>query len=69
MQGNFLTIAMKGEICKKRAKPRLALVIQADAFSEHSSVTVLPITSTIVAAPLLRITVQPNPENGLHKPS
>lgn len=31
--------------------------------------TVLPITSTIVAAPLLRITLEPSQKNGLHKPS
>lgn len=29
----------------------------------------LPITSTLVAVPLLRITVQPNAQNGLQKPS
>jgi len=50
-------------------KPRPALVIQADLFAAHSSVTVLPVTSTIVNAPLLRISIQPNSENGLQKPS
>jgi mRNA interferase MazF len=45
------------------------LVIQANHFSEHSSVTVLPITGTLVAAPLLRVTIQPTAENGLQKPS
>jgi mRNA interferase MazF len=30
---------------------------------------VLPVTSTLIAAPLLRVTVQPSPGNGLHKPS
>lgn len=38
-------------------------------FGEHTSVTVLPITSTLVAAPLLRVTVQPSAENGLQKVS
>lgn len=65
MRGDFVTIAMQGDF----GKPRPALVIQADPFSEHSSVTVLPITSTLVAAPLLRITVQPSAESGLKKPS
>ena len=65
MRGDFVTIAMQGDF----GKPRPALVIQANQFSEHTSVTVLPITSTLVAAPLLRITVQPNAENGLQKPS
>jgi mRNA interferase MazF len=50
-------------------KPRPALVIQANQFSEHGSATVLPITSTLVAAPLLRVTLQPCAENGLQKPS
>lgn len=65
MRGDFVTIAMQGDF----GKPRPALVIQANLFSEHSSVTVLPVTSTLVAAPLLRVTVQPSPENGLQKPS
>ena len=46
-----------------------ALMIQADQFDEHATVTVLPVTSTLVAVPLLRITFQPNAENGLQKPS
>jgi len=50
-------------------KPRPALVIQADPFNEHATVTVLLVSSTLVDAPLFRITVQPNPENGLQKPS
>ena len=65
MRGDFVTIAMPGDF----GKPRPALVIQADPFGEHTTVTVLPLTSTLVAAPLLRITVQPNVENGLQKPS
>jgi len=65
MRGDFVTIAMQGDF----GKPRPALVIQADQFSEHASATVLPITSTLVAAPLLRVTVQPSAENGLQKPS
>ena len=50
-------------------KPRPALVIQADQFDEHATVTVLPVTTTLVAAPLLRITIEPGLENGLQKPS
>lgn len=65
MRGDFVTIAMQGDF----GKPRPALVVQADPFSEHITVTVLPVTSTLVAAPLFRITVQPSAENGLQKPS
>lgn len=64
-RGDFVTIAMQGDL----GKPRPALMIQADQFNEHATVTVLPVTSTLVAAPLLRITVYPNAENALQKPS
>ncbi|HZW50959.1 MAG TPA: type II toxin-antitoxin system PemK/MazF family toxin, partial [Rudaea sp.] len=40
-----------------------------DAFGEHASVTVLPVTSTRVPAPLLRVTLRPTAENGLQKTS
>jgi mRNA interferase MazF len=65
MRGDFVTIATQGDF----GKPRPALVIQADAFGAHSSVTVLPVTSTLVDAPLLRVTVQPDTVNGLRKAS
>lgn len=65
MRGDFVTIAMHGDF----GEPRPALVIQADPFSEQATVTVLPVTGTLVAAPLFRITVQPSAENGLQKPS
>jgi len=64
-RGEFVTVTMQGDF----GKPRPALVIQANQFSEHASVTVLPVTSTLVAAPLLRVTVKPSAENGLLKPS
>ena len=63
MRGDFVTIAMQGDF----GKPRPALVIQSDQFNEHATVTVLPVTSMLVAAPLLRITVQPSPGSGLQK--
>ncbi|MCB4321905.1 type II toxin-antitoxin system PemK/MazF family toxin [Alcaligenes sp. 13f] len=64
-RGDLVTVAMQGDF----GKPRPALVIQADLFAAHSSVTVLPVTSTIVNAPLLRISIQPDPDNGLQKTS
>lgn len=64
-RGDLVAIAMQGDF----GKPRPALVMQADLFNEHSTVTVLPITSTLVAAPLLRVSVTPNASNGLRKPS
>lgn len=65
MRGDLVTVALQGDF----GKPRPALVIQADWFAAHASVTVLPVTSALVEAPLLRITVQPSPDNGLQKPS
>jgi mRNA interferase MazF len=65
IRGDLVTVAMQGDC----GKPRPALVIQSDQFNEHATVTVLPLTGTLVAAPLLRITVQPSAENGLQKPS
>lgn len=65
MRGDFVTIAMQGDL----GKPRPALVIQADQFSEHTSATVLPVTSMIVVAPLIRVAVQPDAKNGLQKSS
>jgi mRNA interferase MazF len=50
-------------------KPRSALVIQADTFAQTSSVTVLLLSSTQMDAPLIRLSVQPTPQNGLNKPS
>lgn len=64
-RGDLVTVAMQGDF----GKPRPALVVQSDQFDEHLSVTVLPVTSTLVAAPLLRVTVQPSARNGLQKPS
>jgi mRNA interferase MazF len=65
-RGDIVTIAAPGEY----GKPRPALVIQADVFNEnHSSVTVAPLTSTIVDAPLFRITLDPTRQNGLNRVS
>jgi len=64
-RGEFVTIAMQGDF----GKPRPALVIQSDQFNEHATVTVLLVSSTLVDAPLLRVTIQPSETNGLKKPS
>jgi len=47
-------------------KPRPALVVQSDLFNAtHSSIVICPITSHLVDAPLFRVTISPNRENGL----
>lgn len=62
-RGDLVTVALQGE----QGKPRPALIVQADHFSDLSAVTVLPITSTLIDAPLLRISIEPNDRNGLSK--
>jgi len=64
-RGDVVTIALPGDC----GKPRPALVIQANLFQAHTSVTVLLLTSTLIDAPILRVTIAPNAANGLHKPS
>jgi mRNA interferase MazF len=64
-RGDFVTIALQGDF----GKPRPALVIQSDHFEAHRTVTVLLVSSAIVEAPLLRLTVDPDASNGLRAPS
>ena len=45
------------------------MVIQSDLFSRHPSVTVLPVTSNLQAAPLFRIGIEPNEFNRLRQSS
>ncbi len=64
-RGDLVTVVVQGDF----GKPRPALVIQSDAFGEDITfnVTVLLITSTLIEAPMLRITVEPTPGNGLRE--
>jgi mRNA interferase MazF len=61
-RGELVTVALPGDY----GKPRPAVVVQADLFNEtHASVTVAPVTSTLVNAPLFRLAVEPSAQNGL----
>jgi len=65
-RGDVVVVAMPGDY----GKPRPALVIQSDLFNDtHASITVAPVTSTIVDAPLFRLTLDPTPSNGLRSVS
>ena len=64
-RGDLVTISVQGDF----GKPRPALIIQADQFSDHGTVTVLLVSGTLVDAPLLRVSIEPNAANGLRKPS
>ena len=50
-------------------KPRPAVIVQADAFGGTDSLAVCLITSTLGAAPLLRVPVEPGERSGLRTPS
>lgn len=65
-RGNVVTVAIQGDF----GKPRLALVLQSDVFSDiHATVTVALISSEIVQAPIFRLDIEPNEANGLTRPS
>lgn len=62
-RGTIVVVAARGAYT---GKPRPALIVQSDLFNPtHSSVTVCPITSECVDAPLFRITLPPGPRTGL----
>ncbi len=65
-RGDVVAVATQGD----HGKPRPALVVQSDLFNDtHASIAVAPVTSTIVDAPLFRLTVDPTPSNGLRSVS
>lgn len=51
------------------AKPRPALIVQDDLFEATASVTVVPLTSSLTDAPLLRIRVAATELSGLEHDS
>ena len=65
-RGDVVTVAVQGDY----GKPRPALIVQSDLFDEtHPSITLLPLTTTIIDAPLLRLTIDPGRANGLSRVS
>jgi len=64
-RGDLVTIALQGDY----GNPRPALVIQSDFFSEHPSVSILPVTSDLRNTPLFRIEIEPTEGNNLKKTS
>ena len=61
MRGELWTVA--GGVYA--SKPRPALVIQDDFFASTDSVTVIPLTTTMLDAPLLRVPIAHTTSNGL----
>jgi len=64
-RGDLIPLVLAGAY----GKPRPALVIQADLFQKHPSVTVLPITSELRPIQTFRISAAPTKKNGLLTPS
>jgi mRNA interferase MazF len=64
-RGDVVMIVLPGAY----GKPRPALVVQSDLFDALASVTVMPVTSELRAAPLLRISIEPTTDSGLPKKS
>jgi mRNA interferase MazF len=66
-RGSIVIVAAKGAYT---GKPRPALVVQSDLFNPtHRSVTICPITSDCVDAPLFRIPLPPGDRTGLRAAS
>jgi mRNA interferase MazF len=65
-RGNVVICVLSGDY----GKPRPAVVVQSDLFNPtHASITVCPITTHILDAPLFRLSIEPSAENGLRSSS
>ena len=61
-RGDVVVVAASGDY----GKPRPAVIVQTDAISpSHTSVVVCQMTSVLVDAPDLRVTIEPDATNGL----
>ena len=65
-RGDLYTAATRGTYT---GKPRPVVIIQDDRFDATASLTVCPLTTNPVEAPLTRITIEPSELNGLEQPS
>ncbi len=62
-RGEVVIVATRGAYT---SKPRPALVVQADVFNNtHASITICPITSEVIDAPLFRVSLPPGTRTGL----
>jgi mRNA interferase MazF len=65
-RGQFITVAVSGDF----GKPRPALIVQSDLFSELPSVVICPLTTTLRGdADQFRLEVDPSARNGLREVS
>ena len=62
VRGSVVVVALPGDY----GKPRPALVVQSDLFNQtHASISVIPLTTTLIDTPIFRLTIEPSPTNGL----
>ncbi|EQD65098.1 PemK-like protein [mine drainage metagenome] len=59
-RGDLVTVSLPGDY----GKPRPALVVQSDLLEELDSIVLCPVTSLLRNA-AFRVTIEPNPSNGL----
>ncbi len=64
-RGDVVVVALPGDY----GKPRPAIVVQSDRLSAIPTVIVCPLTSELVEAALVRVTIAPGSGNGLRQPS
>ncbi len=60
-RGDLVAVSLQGDY----GKPQPALIIQSDLLADLESVVLCPVTSDLRNA-AFRVTVEPNPANGLH---
>lgn len=65
-RGEVFTVAARGPYT---GKPRPVVIVQDGRFDATGSVTVCPLTTNPVKAPLTRIPIVPSAVNGLDQPS
>lgn len=65
-RGDICIAAVRGAFT---GKPRPVVIVQDDRFDSTASVTVCPLTTNPVEAPLVRIAVEPTDSTGIEKPS
>ena len=66
-RGEVVIVATRGAYT---GKPRPALVLQSAVFNDtHASITICPITSDCVDAPLFRVSLPAGQRTGLQRPS
>ncbi|TWP31684.1 type II toxin-antitoxin system PemK/MazF family toxin [Leekyejoonella antrihumi] len=65
-RGDLYTAAARGAYT---GKPRPVLIVQDDRFDGTASVTVCPLTTSPVEAPLIRIPIEATSATGIERPS